>query len=433
MAAPTKFYGWKLLAVLWLLMMASSLPMFSASVLNVYMARALHFDRATLGFGFAVHQWVAGVPGLLVALLINKKGLRFTLTTGALLLTIGALLMATVVHTGWQVSIVFGFILGLGVCASGPIGAQTGAARWFVKRKALAISLLLTAPSVCGFVAPPLANLAVKYFHGNWRAGWWMLASESLLVTLLAAIFVRESPADLGQLPDGGTLGSENSTQAEIPQPRKARVFQTTEDWTFGEILRSPVLWLICLAGIGVMGGYFMFIAHGIAHLQDLGYSTEQAAFSLSVLALAQFGATLLAGWLGDYIDPRYLMAVSLLMLGTGLLLALKASGPLGLYLYAVLLGAGAGGFMAPSMTIPANYFGVKGYASVMGLLAMIATTIAALATYSAGYIYDHFGSYSPFFIPVGVWCFVGFFIMVLVRPPTRKSAKPLVMADARK
>jgi MFS family permease len=429
MTAPRQFYGWKLLAVLWLLMFASSLPMFSASVINAYMAAALHFDRTTLGFAFAVHQWVAGVPGLLVAFLINRRGVRFTVTLGAFLMAIGALLMATVVHSSWQVNIVFGFVIGLGVCTAGPIGAQTAAARWFVKRKALAIALLLTGPSICGFVAPPLANRVIESFHGVWRSGWWLVAGICAAATVLAAVFVRETPADLGQLPDGGTV--EPRAAAPSAAPSRSRVFRTAEPWTFAEVLRSPVLWLICLSSVGFVGGYFMFLAHGVVHLRDLGYSPAQAAFSIAVLSLAQLGGTLLAGALGDYIEPRLLMAVALLLIGTGILLALKASGPLGLYVYAVFLGVGAGGYSSPSMTLPANYFGVKSYASVMGLLATIATTLAAVATYSAGYIYDHFGSYSRFFIPVGGMCFVGFVILLFVRPPRRKPAEPIPLAVA--
>ncbi len=429
MIAPTKFYGWKLLAVLSLLSFAVSLPLFAASVINTYMAAALHFDRTTLGFVFALNQWMGGLPGLFVAFLINRKGVRFTLTTGALLLTVGALLMATVVHTGWQVSLVFGFLVGLGVCVAGPIGTQTTVARWFVKRNALAMALLLMGGSICGFVAPPLANRWIEHFHGNWRSGWWLLAATGVVAALLAAIFVRESPADLGQFPDGVRPLPEDGTKTQATKPGKARVFRTTEDWTFGEVMRTPVWWLLGFSSFGFIGGYFMFLAHGVVHLRDLGYSPAQAAFSIAIISLVQLCGMLLAGALGDYVDPRFLMAVSLLLIGIGILLAIKPSGPLGLYVYAIFLGLGSGVYFPSGMALQANYFGVKAFASIIGLLAIIATTVAAISTYTAGCIYDHFGSYSRFFISIGGISFAGFLILMLVRPPRRKSVVPLTMA----
>jgi len=57
----------------------------------------------------------------------------------------GALGMATFVDTGIEAVIVFGFVVGFGVMSGGALAAQTGTAFWFIRRRALAISLILSA------------------------------------------------------------------------------------------------------------------------------------------------------------------------------------------------------------------------------------------------------------------------------------------------
>jgi MFS family permease len=428
----TKFYGWKLLAVLWALMLIASLPMYSEGVIGAYMAATFHFDRTTLGSAYSTYLLMTGVPGPLIAMVVNKRGVRFTLAVGALMMAIGELLMASMVHTSWALHVAFGLIVGLGVCAAGPIAAQTAAARWFNKRKALAISLLLTGGSICGFVAPPLADWVIQHFHKDWRAGWWVVAITSAVAAAAAALFVREKPADLGQFPDGAASEAE-MLAATSAEAGKSKLYRTNEEWTFGQVLCHPVLWAMAFSSIGFCGGFFMFLAHGVVHLKDLGYSSPQAAISISVLSVAMLCGTLLSGALGDHVEPRVILSVSMLLIGIGLLLALKAAGPLGLYLYALFLGMGAGGGFTSSMTLPVNYFGLKVYASVVGLMAAIGTVIAAISTYTAGYFYDHFGSYSRFFIPVGLLSFVGFVILLFIRPPRHKRAVPLAMAAGAK
>src|SRR5579863_4785562 len=108
MARETEFYGWKLLAVFWLILFTTfAFPLYGASVVNAYMAGALHLDRSALGLAYGLFQWMVGLPAPLVAICINKRGVRFTMALGCLVVMIGSLLMAFAVRTSLQVDIVF--------------------------------------------------------------------------------------------------------------------------------------------------------------------------------------------------------------------------------------------------------------------------------------------------------------------------------------
>ena len=88
------------------------------------------------------------------------------------------------------------------------------------------------------------------------------------------------------------------------------------------------------------------------------------------------------------------------------------------MYLYAALVGFGYGTGMTCVMTLPANYFGHRA-----------GTTVGALATYGAGYTYDHFGTYAPVFYLIAILGFGGSVLALFMKPPTRRGVPTLVAA----
>ena len=429
MSKPVGFYGWKLLAVLWLILFTNfGFPMYGASVINAYMAADLHFDRTTLGIAFAIFQFMAGVPGPVIAILITKKGARFTLVAGCLLVLVGALLMALYVRTSLEVFIVFGLVAGLGVMTGGTLATQSAVEQWFARRRTMAISMLLTGTTIGGFVASPVLDRLIRASGGNWRTGWWMVVACSIFAMVLAFFFVKERPADLGQFPDGEIAVLVTAPAAAASQAKRG-IYQTNEEWTLSEVWRSPASWLMLVACLAFSPGFSVYLAHGVVHLKDLGYTPAQAAFSLSVMLAASLIGNLVVGAVGDHIEPRLIWAVASLMFGAGLLFLLKAAGPAGLWVNAVLMGVGFGAYFPCIGTLPANYFGHKTYASVVGVLAAAGTISGAFGTYGAGYAYDHFGSYAPAFYGVAVLCLISFLILIALKPPVRKGVATVPVA----
>lgn len=84
---------------------------------------------------------------------------------------------------------------------------------------------------------------------------------------------------------------------------------------------------------------------------------------------------------------------------------------------------------MTSVMTLPANYFGHRAYAAVIGFLCASGTTVGALATYGAGYTCDHFGTYAPVFYLIAILGFGGAVLALFMKPPTRRGVPTLVAA----
>ena len=112
----SKFYGWKLLSALWIIVFINlAFPIYGQSILNAVMLTDLNLDRRTLGFISALYTLMSGLPGPLVALSIQRFGVRLTLFLGSLLVALGSVIMATAVSTGLHAALAFGLVVGVGV------------------------------------------------------------------------------------------------------------------------------------------------------------------------------------------------------------------------------------------------------------------------------------------------------------------------------
>ena len=414
------FYGWKLLAAFWVVLFCVlAFPAYGTSVINAYMAVDLHLDGKMRGLPYSVYGIMSGLPTPLVAMCVNRKGVRFTLILGALLVLIGSLIMALFVSGAISAAVAFGLIVGGGVATGGALPTQTGVTYWFLRRRALALSVLLSGAAVGGFVSARLLNYVIVATGGNWRAGWWVLAGLTALVIALELVVVKERPQDLGQFPDGEPRDAIATSGRNVAGG--SRVHVTTEEWTYREVVRSPQLWQMLLGTVGVAAGFALFLAHGVIYLKSLGHSMSDGATAVSLFTISMLVAKTIVAVLGDRLDPRYLWAAFTLVFAAGLLLIVHATGAADIYPFAICLGIGYGGMFVCQMAVLVNYYGVKAYASVVGLVLAIQTVVGSTYPYIAGAVYDVTGTFASSFYFLAAVCLVSAVILFTIRPPVRR------------
>lgn len=418
-ASPEPFHGWRILAALWVILFINlAFPMYGLSVLDPYMAAALHLNRTLLGLVYAVYMSMTGIPAPLAAWLVERCGVRATLLLGNLLLVLGAALMASVITSPWAIVIVAGAIVGTSDAIGGPVPAQASVTRWFVKRRSLALAILLTGGGIGGFIAAPLLDRLVAHVRMGWRAGWWVIAALGVIACVISWAAVKESPESVGQKPDDRRA---RPPGRELPE--RARVHITQEDWSPLEALRSPTLWVLMAAALGFSAALTLFLAQGITHLEDLGHSPESAAFALSFAVLCGLSASLAIGALGDRIDPRWLWACCSGLDAIGMVVLLAARSDALMFASAAALGIAGSGAMVCLVTLLANYYGARAYPAVFAAASAIQSTLGAVAPVIAGYWYDRHGSYGPVFLAVAALCAAGALTLALLSPPRRRAA----------
>jgi MFS family permease len=407
------FYGWVLLGALWFVFAFNlGFPAYGGPVLNTAMATQLALSRETLGLITTFYIIMSGLPGPLVAMAVNRFGARRTLIAGSAMNVAGAAFMATVANSGGAACVGFGLVIGGGVCTGAAIASQTALSRWFVRRRALALSILYSSGAIGGYIAVKHVLPWAMRAGGSWRTGWWVIVALSGLAGILALLFVRERPEDSNLKPDGDAAGANGSA----PRPRSAHI--TATPWEFRDVLRRPTYWLIVASLVGGSGGYTLFLAHGIVHLQDLGHSVEVARGALATLTWTGLLAKAVIMLFGDRLDPRWLWGIFMLFFGAGLVIIVDARTAFAVDAFATCLGIGFGGGVVCLMAVLGNYFGLKAFALLSGIAIAINTTLSAIAPYVAGYLFDQGYGYGGICYFLAAWCFLGALVLFAIRRP---------------
>ena len=311
-----KFYGWTLLTVVWFIMAFNlGFPAYSPSVINPEMGKSLSFTRDVIGLMMSIYIILSGLPGPLVAMVINRLGSRTTIIIGSLMIVAGASAMATVVDTALGAYLAFGLLVGGGVCTGGALPLQTAVARWFLRRRAMALSIMYSAGAIGGAFAAKLLELLILR-TGDWRDAWWVIAGFSALAAVLALVFVREKPEDMGQAVDGVSEADIAATRGVPAKPKPA--FITDSPWEFRDAVRSPTYWLILGSLLGGSGMYTLFLAHGKLLLEDFGHAAGIGGTAVFTMTISGLVAKVIIVLFGDRIDPKILWGVFMAFFGFG-------------------------------------------------------------------------------------------------------------------
>ncbi|WP_192938572.1 MFS transporter [Pseudomonas putida] len=400
---------WKLVPLWLIVALIVSSPMIGASVINAHMAEALQMERTLLGAGMSLFVAVMSISAPLVALGFSYFGIRRVAIAGTLLALIGAVLMGTVVNSGAQFIVIYGLVLGLGVGAAGVLPVQTVVASWFRHRRALAVSVVLSAIDFAGIIGSPLFAWLIEQ-AGDWRAGWWVTIC-CLLVAGVLILWVI--PTNL--TPDPHTM--EVSPPVVDLHSSGTKVYKTPTPWKVSDAIRTRQFSCLLLYSLTNCIIWVFFLSHGVEHLQDLGYSSTIAASAVSIIVGASLVGNVAAGLLGDRFAPHLLGAIAMLILAAGLALAEAPNGVYALVLFATLFGLGYGATQVCWITTLTNYFGTRAFPVLYGIILAMGAVGGTVGGVGAGAIFDHLHSYASVF-PIGITLAVIIALLQLIASP---------------
>src|SRR5580704_2999415 len=392
MSSGRSFYGWKLIGALASMdFLNLGMPFYIGAVINPYMLQHITMSRGTFGFASSLLNFFVGIPSMFVAMSIIRFGIRYTYLIGSAFVCAGSLYLAFATTQPWQFLLGFGVINGIGVCFGDIICGSTAAARWFERYRGRAVGLVLSGSGVCGFfMAGPIDNLLGAH-GGDWRLGWEIVAGGAVLSALIAMLFVKERPEDLGQLPDG-----EVKSEAGAPPAHAPSALITKYEWTPAEAYRTSAFWLVVLAGLAAQFPFFIFVAHWLLHLQQVGVPSGAGAFSLGIFTVACVAGRLIGGWLMDTMSARWAFVIGLACYLFGSVAAMRA-GPGAMpivYAAAIFHGLAIGWTFTCMTTCVAHYFGPSAFPKLAGTLLLVTSGGASPAGWVGGKIFDMYGSY---------------------------------------
>ena len=409
MSGRRPFRGWLMVAVGFLIYGLGMAPAYYGwGYLAPESIADLGLSRAQVGNVFGLFTLTFALASPLAAMAMTRFGLRPVVTLGAAIAAIGFWRTSLATSVG-EITVTFALVGGIGVGLSSLLPAQALPVFWFRRYRARATAVILLGAAVVGAGVPAIANWILQ--TQDWRVVWRGVAGVSIGVGLLAALVLRERPEHVGQQPDG-----EDSLTALVAAPPGAT--PADEPSTFQAIL-TPQFAIITFACLANTLPWRVFTAHGRLHFEDLGFASSVAAAILGLrVGMSAFGR--LGGSIGDFADPRHVLAVSLCVVALGMAGLALSSSTTAAYVCIVLLGLGYGVGFTSEPVVLAKMFGTRAFVGSNGLRIAIAGVAGWIGPTLAGAAADQSNSYTATWVVLAGTSVLGVLALLCVRPLRR-------------
>jgi sugar phosphate permease len=411
------FYGYWNLAFVTIVYAFTQGMFFTVGINVPIMAKALGWNAAQYGLASTVYLVSLGLMCLVAGYLVPRVGARRLMLWFSALPALSVFGMSFVQET-WQLYLCTAGI-GVGAGLAAIIAAPTIVGNWLHRRRGFGLALVISSSALMAIIWSQISLLLLSS-SGSYQTVLRVEGLMGLIAPVVAILFVRERPADLGQTIDGVP----DAERAELArrQPR-GRAYKTTEPWTAGRALRHPVFWLITLSTCFEAFVYNGLNAHQVSVFEASGLSVATAVTAFGLVNTFGGIGRLLGGFLADYVEPRYLLAFFQTLLSVGLLFfALQHSWSGSIYVYVVAVGLANGEIFLMATVLFTNYFGPEAFPALAGLANPLQSLVfSGIGPVTVGALLDGFGSFVPVLIGLAVVNVVAAVLALLGRPPRRR------------
>jgi MFS family permease len=223
---------------------------------------------------------------------------------------------------------------------------------------------------------------------------------------------VRTRPEDLGLLPDGDSPTSQRSLAARPGEPPEPRGL------SLSEAIRTSAFWVLSLGQIFWSFGSMSIIGHLAAFLSDAGFETRVAAGALGVTILVSVVGRVSFGFFSDRYQKRLIMSAALILHALAVACLFVEHTIAALAAFIIVFGMGLGGGSVVIPLLVGEYFGLRAFGTILGLVTISGTLGAAIGPVLTGRIFDVMGSYDLAFMLHIVSFFAAAVAMFLLRRP---------------
>ena len=383
------FYGW------WIVIAASIQGMFGNGTISSGFPIFFQPIRETLGINYAQMSLVfglaraeGGMGGPIVGWLVDRYGSRRFVIFGGFLAAIGLILLSRAT-TYWQLMFLFVAVVSLGKTAGLGQTLMATVNQWFIRRRALAMSTLMTAFAGGGAIVVPLLGIGISNL--GWRQTLLYAGIFVGLISFIVSLVIRSKPEDMGLLPDGD-LPKENADRVDVIQDKDGSGDQRSE-FTVRQALRTKTFWLMLLGVVTRVSATNAIIVHLFPILEQEGLGPQTASFYASFMFFLAIPLRFLLGIAGDKLEPRKLLFFGMNLGAVSLLALLWVNSIVGVIIFILCL-AVVEGVTSVNWIMLGDYFGRGRFASLMGFMSVFHNIGLVITPIYAGWIKDTTGSY---------------------------------------
>ena len=391
---PRLHYAWIIALVTFFVLLVTAGIRATPGVLMISLEGEFGWSRAVISGAVAINIALFGLIGPFAASVMDRWGLRRVVLCAVALLGTSVAL-TTRMQNQWELTLLWGVLVGTGTGVTSMVLAAIIANRWFDERRGLVLGVLSAANATGQLVFLPLLASLVE--TRGWRAAALLVAGAAALVFVVVFLFMRDRPEDLGLLPYGRAPGG-TTARARAMAPIEA----------LRHAAHSRAFWILAgtffVCGASTNG---LIGTHLIAACHDYGIPEVRSAQLLAMMGIFDIIGTTASGWLTDRYSSRHLLFGYYTLRGVSLLFlpfTLQEGGG-GLAWFAVFYGLDWIATVPPTVRLTSEAFGRENTGVIYGWIGASHQLGASMAAFGAGAIRTMLGNYQAAFWIAGVLC----------------------------
>ncbi len=373
--------GWRILAVgfVGIVCSAGFIPLYSFGPIVNDASAALGTTAGALQ-RCLTFTFIGIVIGAQLAGALNRRfGIR-KVTMVSLGALAGLFVLLSVTPLTSNALYLFYFLMPLVGCGTLQVTWTHVVCEWFVRRRGVALAIVLCGSGICTMVVPFL----LTSHGGDWQHGFLYLAALPLACCLFSYFWLREKEAAPGEseaVSEPGQAGGAGRT--------------AQADTSYRDVLGSRYLWLISIPIATMVFGLIPVLTNIVPMLESKGFSISQASAIFTAFGVGLISGRLTVGFLNDLLWAPGVAFISMSLAAAGCLMFLFAPiyAPV-MILATFLVGASAGAENDVISYLCSRYFPLEAYGKVFAIAFALAVLAAAIGPLPFGYFLDQHSGY---------------------------------------
>ena len=364
-----------------LTLLIGSGAMFLVVVALKPIAAEFSWPRAVPSLAFSLQFLGAGFGGFLMGRVLDRFGMGPPAMVAAITIPCGAMLLSQF-EAAWQLYAIYGVLIGFFGTGALAAPAMANIARWYIRRRGMAVGLVAGGQALAGIMWPPIFVMVMEA-HG-WRTMAFAYGAVAAVFLPVLALVLRRRP-EIPRGARGAAAPTRGARRLVGPgSPVSVRALQAS----------------LCAAIVGCCVAMGLPLGHLVSYVTDLGHPASNAAEVLSLMLMSAFvSRAVFVGLLADNIGG--LRALFIFSGGQAAMLAAftMVDGLAALYAVAILFGLGYGGIFPVYAVAIRELMPVTEAGRRTGLVFLFGALAMGFGSWIGGVLFDMTGTYVSAFL----------------------------------
>ena len=399
----TRFYGWNVVGVMFFGMFLVLGTRNGFGVFVETWEREWGVTTGEISVAAAIGWIINGFAQPILGKIVDRFGGKVVVVVSMLVMGVAYLFLAFI-DSVLMLAVLFGGVVSFFAGGVSPGTSGAVITRWFQRKRGVAMSVVAAGGSLGGLVMVPF--LTQLMLATTWQTTWVVSGIFVLALGVPVSILIlRNSPDEMGLLPDGEVRSTDSKTSDE----QRARVQALMGGGPLGsdrwrEAFKSWPMWQLSI-GYFVCGVTTASIStHFVRWAISEDISQVNAAWAFGILMGINAGGVVLIGLMSDYFQRHYLLAVVYLIRGVAFVTLIVLPGAMAMWAFAVIGGASWLATVPLTTGLTADVYGVRNVGTLGGLINFSHQMGGGAAVLLFGLTFDRLGTYDPAFA-VGAVC----------------------------